>query len=270
MSMSPRAQELHRSARQQAMVKGLMSKETITVVIISAILVVLCTLNLFWFPQAWWLWVILGCAGAIALAFSAASDKSLVRRFVSEGLDKKIDATKVRIPELQANVARAMFQHRSISKLIHERPENLGTVIESLDEWALMIYDVARGLDDVLNDPRVVQQYQQVLGVADPAEAMRDPMSAVVNAGALVVRHNPAHQLVLARDVVTQVRAEMNMALERIVNINTALRKARALKLESEHVQQIESALQLQLVVLGEAQDAVYQLGYAYELAPGT
>ncbi len=209
----------------------------------------------------------LGVLGAGVIVMAGANDRFVIRRYVTSKLEKRVDMTRVHIPELQANVGRAMFQHRTIAKLLNERGENVDHIMERLDEWVLLIFEVAHGLDTVLAEPKLVRQYQQVLGDARAQELLHDPISAVANAGAIMAKEDPRHQLVLAREVALRVRKELTVSLDHIVAVNTALRKARTIQMEREHIDQLQSAMDLQLIALNEAQDAVYQLGFAYELA---
>jgi hypothetical protein len=261
------AGKIHRDARSQAIKSALLRTETLTVMVICTVLVALCALNLFWFPETWWVWMLLGVAGAGVIVLAGAQDRLLLRRLIGKRIEKRVDLTHVRIPELQANVGRAMFQHRMIAKLLGERDENVGDLLNRLDEWVLMMFEIAHDLDTVLAEPKLVRQYQQVLGDTRSMELLHDPLSAVANAGTMMSHDHREHELVIARDVVIRVRREFDLTLDHIVSVNTALRKARSMHMAREHIAQLQSTLDLQLIGLNEAQDAVYRLGYAYELA---
>jgi hypothetical protein len=268
--MTRLAAQIHRDARSQAIKSALLRTETLTILTLCTVLVTLCALNVFWYPETWWVWLILGVIGASIIVLAGANDRYILRRLIGKRLEHRVNLTNVRVPELQANVGRAMFQHRMIAKLLSERSEHVDDLLDRMDEWVLLMYEVSHDLDVVLAEPRLVRQYQQVLGDARSMELLHDPMSAVASAGALMARDHSNHELVMARDVILRTRREFDVTLNHIIGINTALRKARTMHMANEHIAQLRSVLDLQLIALNEAQDAVYKLGFAYELTLNT
>lgn len=232
----------------------------------------LCLLNIFWYPGTWWIWFLLGVAGVFSLAWSTSRNHKLVQQMSTDLLQRRLDAKFVTIPELQANVARAMHHHRSISKMINERPENMSKVVDSLDEWAVLVFDVTKGLDTVLSDPNLLEQTRGVLREEGATEALDDPLNAVVDAAAFVARaetqaDNPNRgRLMMVHNVVGRVRDELSSTLDRVVNINEALRRARELSMAPQHVEAIEETLRQQLNALMRTQDAVQELGAVYSI----
>jgi hypothetical protein len=265
--MTRLAAKIHRDARGQAIKDALLRTETLVILTLCTLLVALCALNVFWYPETWWVWLVLGVVGSGVIVFAGAQDRFILRRLIGKRIENRVNLTNVRIPELQANVGRAMFQHRMIAKLLSERSEQVDDLLNRIDEWVLMMYEISHDLDTVLAEPRLVRQYQQVLGEARSMELLHDPLTAVASAGALMAREHADHELVLARDVILRARREFGITLDHIIGINTALRKTRSMHLAREHIAQLRSVLDLQLIALNEAQDAVYKLGYAYELS---
>jgi hypothetical protein len=263
--MLSNAREIHRRARQNALLHGLLRTETLVVLFIALFLVVLTLFNWLWFPDMWWVWLVLGFGGATLLALSTASDKLLIRSFVREKLDAHIKTSQIHVPELQAGVAKAMYQHRALSKMLLERSENLDKVMELLDDWVLLVYDIAQGLENVLKDPKLIRQTQEALGELESTELIQDPVNAVVTAADRVAPVNRSHQLVLTRDVIMRARNDLGSALDQAITVNTALRRARGMRMDTTHITQIEAVLELQLMALTEAQDAVQHLMYTYK-----
>jgi hypothetical protein len=262
--MAVNVQHLYQSARKKALKLGLMRQETLLILALALVLATLSIFNLIWNPPMWWAWILLGLGGAALLVWSTLGDKSLLRGLVNKQIHEHADASSLRVPELQAGMVKALYQHRSISKMLLERKENLDMVMKSMDEWVLLVHDIVKSLDNILNNPKLISQSQQVLGEAEPTELMKDPITAVLNAAALVSHENSSHQLVLARDVIVKARNELSIALDQAITINAALRRAQSLKMDAAHVVQIESVLDVQLSVLSEAQDAVQHLSYTY------
>ena len=107
-------------------------------------------------------------------------------------------------------------------------------------------------------------------GEEGATETPDDPLNAVEDAAAFVARaetqlDNPNRgRLMVAHNVVGRVRDELSKTLDRVVNVNEALRRARELAMEPAHVEAIEETLKQQLNVLMRTQDAVHELGAVY------
>jgi hypothetical protein len=261
------AKEIHQRARRTAAVQGFFRYETLIVLGIAVLLFGLCVFNIFWMPNTWWIWLLLGAGGAAALVYTNTRNKVVIRSFVNEKLDAQIVVNNIGVPELQSNVAKAMYQHRAISKMLVERPEDLDDVLEVLDDWVILVHDIARNLDETLRNATLIQQSRTALGESDQVELIHDPISAVISAATHVARENKSHPLVLARDVILKARNELSIALDQVITVNTALRRARAMRMESQHVAQIQSVIEVQVLALTEVQDAVQHLSYAYSKA---
>jgi hypothetical protein len=267
--------DIHRTAQRNAFLHGAHRTETRVVVGLCGTLFVLSALNGLASPQFSVVWAILGLVGAGGVMAGGLRNKALVRACVHAELDQRANLTEMRTPELQASVARARRQHRSVTKMLGNRGENVQHVTEGLDDWAAITCQIAHSLDAILTDPQLIADCRAAarsLGQAISASG-GDEATALARFAALVAHGAPesvnpaAYQLMLALHVAIQVRTELARSIERVTNIKTALQRARQHKLEQTHVQTIESVLSMQIGVLTDAQTAVKHLAKAYAAA---
>lgn len=269
--MATVSNNFQQSARRSALIQGFLRIETIIIMVISLIMAALCWLNLFWLPETWWLWLLLGGVGACAMAWTSTRDPKLVRNIANDIVHEEISAETVRIAELQAGVARALYQHRSILKLMAARTEDFGNLSNSLDEWVTRVYTIARGMDTILQHPRVLEHFYSVMDHNQVKDANLDSIASFNNAAALVTANHvneevdeDYNKLILARDVVAQSREAISQTIDHVVSINEVLRHTRAMTLTHEHVTQMMSMLSSELDALAESQRAVAKLAMAY------
>lgn len=271
--MASVSNNFQQSARRSALIQGFLRIETIIVLVISLIMATLCWLNVFWLPETWWLWLLMGGIGACAMAWTSTRDPKLVRNLANDIVHEEISADTVRIAELQAGVARALYQHRSILKLMAARTEDFGNLSASLDEWVTRVYTIARGMDTILQHPRVLEHFYSVMDHNHVKDANLDSITSFNNAAALVTANHvneeadeDYNKLILARDVVAQSREAISQTIDHVVSINEVLRHTRAMTLTGEHVTQMMSMLSSELDTLAESQRAVAKLAAAYEV----
>lgn len=269
------ATNIHRTAQRNAFLQGARRTETLVIVGVSATLSVLSALNWLASPEFSWVWAVLGLAGVAGVMAGGLRNKALVRACVNAELDQRANVTAMRTPELQASVARARRQHRTVTKMLGGRAEDVEGVTEGLDEWAAITCEIAHSLDAILTDPQLIADCRAAarsMGHAISTGA-GDGATALARFAALVAHGSPesvnpaAYQLMLALHVAIQVRTELARSIERVTNIKTALHRARQHKLERAHVQTIEQVLSMQLGVLSDAQTAVNHLAQAYAAA---
>ena len=82
--MASVSNNFQQSARRSALIQGFLRIETIIVLVISLIMATLCWLNVFWLPETWWLWLLMGGIGACAMAWTSTRDPKLVRNLAND------------------------------------------------------------------------------------------------------------------------------------------------------------------------------------------
>jgi hypothetical protein len=263
---------LETDARRGALMRGLARPESLIIVGLSVALAIVT----FFVPALssyWWVWPVLGVVGAFAIAFSHAQNKATVHKVKQAIVDETIDANELQVSELQAGVARAVYQHKTIQKMIAVRTESFGQLPVSLDEWLSRVTKIARGLDTILRHPRVLEHFYSVMQANEVKSANLDSIAAFQNAAGLVIAGHGDHELdedynklIFARDAVAQVRGGISTTIDHVVSVAEVLRHTRAMTLNTEHVGQMSAMLQNELDTLLELQKLVYKLGSAYEV----
>ncbi len=273
MAGNSRMAGINHDARRTAFLRGLMRLESLIIAGAALVMFALCVYKLFWFPNTWWLWLILGAAGPLALAWTAMRDTRAVRSMINTLLNEKCDARAIGTMELQAPVTRALHQHRTIQKLLAQRKENIDVVSASLDEWTTRVYHIASSLDTVLHDP-TLQAHVRGTRQERPGATQRSLVEALTAAAdeqtALETQPADAAQqrnLILARDTVTAALNGLSATIDSIVNITEVLRHARLLAMDRVHIAQLESLLKRELDVISDVERAVAGLAAAFQVA---
>ena len=259
-------------ARRTAFLRGLMRLESLTITGMALVMFALCAFRLFWFPSTWWLWLSLGVAGPMLLAWTNTRDMRSIRPMINTLLNEKCDARVIDIIELQGPVTRALHQHRTIQKLISKRVENLAALSASMDEWTTRIYQIAKNLNFVLHDPTLlehVRSSQPAMIDATPrnvVEALTQPAGRETSIETRLADDTRQTSLVTARDTVTATLNGLSTTIDSIVTITEVLRHARLLAMDRVHIAQIESMLMRELDVIGDVERDVARLADAYDI----
>ncbi len=273
MTTSTARPQFDQNANRNALIKGFLRIESLICLALGLVMMSLCLLDIFWLPETWWLWLVLGIAGACLIAYSNTRDKAVVRKIKEEIVSEEINSNDLQVSELQAGVSRASYQHKSIQKMIAARTEDFGALNGSLDEWLQKCYSVSRGLDTILRHPRVLEHFYSAMDMNEVKSANMDSIAAFNNAAAVAIGgqtdralDEDYNKLIYARDAVAQVREALNKTIDHVVSVSEVLRHTRAMTLGPEHIGQMNNMLLSELEMLGETQRVVYKLGAAYEV----
>jgi hypothetical protein len=262
------------SARRAALFKGYTRPEAIIIVVLAVVMAAVCLADVLLPPWTWPIWIVLGALGATVIAFTSTRDVQQVNKIKEEIVSEEIDSNDLQISELQAGVARALYQHKSIHKMIAARSEDFASVSSNLDEWLNRVYRLASGLDTILRHPRVLEHFHTVMETNEVKNANFDSLAGLDNAAAVVTAGHAGEQafdedynkLILARDAVAQSRNSLNATIDHVVSVNEVLRHTRQHTLGEQHISQMQVMLQGEIDTLAEAQRIVYKLGAAYDI----
>jgi hypothetical protein len=263
---------LETDAKRNALMRGLLRPEALIIFGI-AILLAIVSFMTESLRSVWWIWLIFGAVGSFVIAFTYSRDKTTIRKMKEEIVDESIDANELQVSELQAGVARAMYQHKTIQKMISVRTEQFGQLPKSIDEWLNRVNKVARGLDTIMRHPRVLEHFYSVMQTNEVKSANLDSIAAFQNAAGIVIAGHgdqaldeDYNKLIFARDAVAQVRNGINTTIDHVVNVSEVLRHTRAMTLNAEHIQQMSGMVQDELDALSELQRTVYKFASTYDV----
>jgi hypothetical protein len=272
--MASASNYLQNNAKRTALLQGYLKIESIVLLVIALVMTVLCWLDLFVVPWMWPIWLIGGIVGATAVAMSNTRDKRKINKAREQIVEREINADDLHISELQAGVSRALYQHKSIQKMITARTEDFGRLSSHMDEWLRRVHQLAGGLDTVLRHPRVLEHFYTVMDTNEVKDANFDSIAGLDNATAVVTAQHGDHQrydegynkLILARDAVAQARNGLNATIDHVVSVNEVLRHTRQHTLSEQHLDQMNTMLLGELDALTETQRVVNKLAAAYDI----
>ena len=226
-------------AKKQAFTRAWLRPESLIVAGIAVLMAGLCLLRLFWFPATWWVWLLFGLVGSLALTISSAHDEKYVQRIAVILFYERYDKQRLHLPELKQSVSQALDYHRLLFHEIAERPHApLSNIAMDMDQLVANIYRVAYMLDSFVADERIRRYLNQLMDsrTREQAEKQSGPevkpvhsleeftlaLMPIKHAGAANMPNEKAELLDNVCRVVALARTQLQDAL---INISAVHRK---------------------------------------------
>jgi len=226
-------------AKKQAFMRAWLRPETLIVAGIAIVMASLCLLRIFWFPGTWWVWLLFGMVGSVALTLSTAHDDKYVQQVAVRLFYQRYDKQRLHLPELKQSVSQALDYHRLLFQEIAERPHApLSNIAVDMDQLVANIYRVAYMLDSFVADERIRRYLNQLMEshtqemAGNPAESVVKPVNSLDDftlalmpiqySGAANMPNAKAELLDNVCRVVALARTQLNDA---ITNISAVHRK---------------------------------------------
>lgn len=145
------------NARRELLHYAIFRPESAIILVISIIMTGLSLLNIFWFPEYWWLWVLFGIIGEVVIVATTLRDQKTLSRIASKLFYKGFDFKRIQLPELQQKAATALEYHHTIfEEIVRRQTAELTQIAADMDEWVARMFRVAQGLDTVVASPGIV------------------------------------------------------------------------------------------------------------------
>ena len=138
--------------------------------IIAAIAIVMTGLSLLdiLLPrELWWLWLVFGIAGVLAIVASTLRDHKALARIAARLFYGAFNFKTLNLPELQHKAATALEFHKSIfDEIVNRKTNDMPQIISDMDEWVARFFRVAQGLDTVISSPGII--FANLTGASTP------------------------------------------------------------------------------------------------------
>lgn len=180
------AETFFREVKKRALLQALVRPESLVIILLSAVMIGLCALRIFWFPWTWWLWLLFGVAGVALIVYLSTRDEKFIQQVSTDLFHKRFDKRKLRLPELQRNVSEALDYHRLLFQEIARRPyAPLGNVASDMDHLVAGVYHLAHSLDQFVSNEQIKRYLLQLLegrnaSYEEPIETIEQYTTALI------------------------------------------------------------------------------------------
>jgi DNA repair exonuclease SbcCD ATPase subunit len=166
MSKSVRDQ-IQEGAQRQVLEYALLRPECALVLAGSVLLAGANAFGVRFIPGQWWMYLIAGGVGYVALAYSTLKDPAFIRSVMHKLFARKFDAGRIRNKPLRERVQQALDYRASLHREIDRSndgvlDEHLRDATRDFDEWIGQVYALAQGLDNYLHDTVLGNDMQRV------------------------------------------------------------------------------------------------------------
>jgi hypothetical protein len=238
------------AARRRTIAFSLLHIESAVVISFTFVFVMLC-----WFGalpmQTWWLWLMLGAVGEVALVWRTSKNSRLLLNTAHTLLNERFNATRLGIKEFQAVVAKALYLHHDVVKQLEHRPElDAGSLAHDMDEWVIQFCESLYQLDAMLQAPAIVEHMHTAIIASQRKSAHvwsfdeRDIVLTNTNR-----KKSPDYdRLTLLRTVTQNSQQATKESLEKIASLLALLKRA------DMHIMSDEQIAQLHELIVKQAQ----------------
>jgi len=145
------------NARRELLYYAIFRPESAIILVISIVMTGLSLLNIFWFPESWWLWLLFGIAGEAVIIATTMRDQQTLSRIAAKLFYKEFDTKRLQLAELQHKAATALEYHHTIfEEIVRRKTAEMSLIAADMDEWVARMFRVAQGLDTVVASPGMV------------------------------------------------------------------------------------------------------------------
>jgi len=238
------AETFFHDVRKRALRQAILRPESLMILALSAVMVGLCLLRIFWFPDTWPIWCIFGIAGVSLIVGLSMKDEKFVQQVSANLFYERFDQRKLKLPELQRNVSDALEYHRLLFNEVARRPyAPLGAVASDMDRLVAGIYYLAHSLDQFVSNEQIKQYLLHLLegrsaSDADSFETIDQYTTALVALSAKrAATGSPFEQSHLLDNVcyvVASARSQLQNTLKNISAVHQRIALASATKPDAD------------------------------------
>jgi hypothetical protein len=180
------ADSFFQEVRRRALLQALIRPESLVIMTLSVVMVALCLLNIFWFPFTWPIWLAFGVVGVALIVYLSVKDEKYIQQVSANLFYERLDKKRLKLPELQQNVADALEYHRLLFEEIARRPyAPLGNVAGDMDRLVAGVYHLAHSLDRFVTNEQIKQYLLHLLdgraaAAAEPVETIDQYTTALI------------------------------------------------------------------------------------------
>ncbi len=247
--------DIFRATRREAMQYAFWRPESAIVISISILMTGLCLLNIFFLPNMWWMWLLFGILGEIALIYTGMQDKKLMAKLASKLFYDRLSLGKLHTPQLKQAMTAALDFHRHVFNMVSNgRVTTLGEIAIDMDQWVVHVFRVIGHLDQVMTTPTVLPplpedtiktHLNQISSVEAFASAMSDIGKEVTT-----LRPEETARLQYVQNAVTQAKIQVDGTLQQVNQIYIQLSQGLHRGQESNFVQHIRQTMTEQFALL--------------------
>ncbi len=146
------------TSKKQLLKYAIMRPESTILLTFTTLMLLCCLFRLYWYPELWWFWLLLGVVGEIAITYTTLNDEKSLSLFTSQIFYKQYGPNSLTTPELRRVMSAALSYHREIFAEVSRRRNStgLGDIALEMDTWVIHLFKVVQGIDSFLKNPQLV------------------------------------------------------------------------------------------------------------------
>ena len=152
------------TSKRQLLKYAITRLESTLLLSFSVVMVTCCLMRLYWYPEMWWFWLLLGVLGEIVIIYTTMQDERSLSKITSQMFYKQYSPNSLTTPELRRVMGAALSYHREIFAEVSRRRNSagLGDIAVEMDSWVIHLFRVVRGIDSFLTNPQLVTRLPDV------------------------------------------------------------------------------------------------------------
>jgi hypothetical protein len=214
-------------------------------------------LNLPWFPGAWWMWLTGGALGEAAIVLSTLRDTKFYAYVADQLFKQQFDLRPLRVPELRQKVTKALEYWSLMIREIDRRDDAvlddyLRDVARGMEDWVAQVYRLAETIDAYVTDPIIKRDTENVPQELVQYERLRAKADAALQPDVektVEIKRAQWDALRNLRDTISRAQLQLDDTLSAMgtVYMQTKLigakdvRGSRAQRLREEMIEQVRS-----------------------------
>lgn len=247
--------EILHTSRRQIVQYAFWRWESGVIIALSLLMTGLSLLDIFLTPQMWWMWLLFGLIGEAVLIWTGMNDKKLMAKMASKLFYEQLGPAQLSTPQLKQAMSAALDFHRGIFGAVASgRETNVGEIALDMDNWVVHVFRVINHLDKVVSNPRVLDPLPVAaitarLKKVDSVEAYAQMLSDI-SRNSTTMRPEDHQRLQKVHGFVTQAKAQVDISLGRVNQIQNQFAQGIARGHEKSFVEHVRSTLSEQFVLL--------------------
>ena len=275
------SEEMKQQIQKAVLSYAFFRPESALVIAITILFVGLSLLNLPWLPGKWWLWLLFGLVGEALIILTTLRDEELYKQVMDKMFHREFDVNKLRSPDLQQGLSKALEYRDLIVKEIEREEEPvlddyLSDMVQGIEDWIGQVYHLAQGLDVYRHDPVIARDMETVpeelekyeKRLAEEESSVRGELEKTV-----ATKRSQRDTLKKLRDTMAKAQLQLENTLSAMSTVYTQVILLGAKDVDSSRAQRLQQDMTEQIRTLediGTTMDEVYQMSSQLEYQGGT
>lgn len=152
------------TSRRQLLHYAILRPESAIVLVVTMLILLLCVLRVYWYPEMWWFWLALGGLTEGLILWTTMTDEKHRSKLSSRLFYQRYSPDQILTPELRQTMSTTLNYHRDIFGEVARRgvTTGLGEIVLEMDNWVVHMFRVVQGIDTFVKNPELIDRLPAV------------------------------------------------------------------------------------------------------------